>query len=70
MTSDGVIKMDFGIEEVENVPLTFAHRARIVSELREVLAGAQEGAIVYEDQEGTIAELEEIIEIVNTPRGA
>lgn len=60
----------FGSHVEEAVFLTFAQRARIVSELREVLAGAKEGAIVYEDQDGTIAELEEIIEIVNTPAGA
>ena len=59
-----------GLHEEEAVVLTFAQRARIVEELREVLAGAKEGAIVYEDQEGTIAEIEEIIEIVNTPRAA
>ena len=61
---------EFGLQDEEAVVLTFAQRARIVEELREVLAGAKEGAIVYDDQDGTIAELEGIIEIVNAPRAA
>lgn len=57
----------------EAVPLTFAQRGTIVEELREVLAGAKEGVIVYggrAEQDAKIAELEEIIEILNTPVGA
>lgn len=62
--------MSFGVNDTEPVQLTFSQRATIVEELREVLAGAKEGAIVYgnaDDQAAKITELEEIIEILNTP---
>lgn len=59
--------------EEEAVVLTFTQRATIVEELREVLAGVREGAIVYGDrheQDAKIEELEEIIERINTPKAA
>jgi len=52
------------------IRLTLSQRVTIVEELREVLAGAREGVIVYgnrEEQDAKIAELEEIIELINTP---
>lgn len=72
MTSDGVIKMadQFGSHVEEAVLLTFAQRARIVEELREAIAGIREGVVVYGDaaeQERNIVELEEIVDILNTP---
>lgn len=57
----------------EAVVLTFAQRATIVEELREVLASAREGAVVYGDrheQDAKIEELAEIIELVNAPKAA
>lgn len=56
----------------EPIFLTSSQRATIVEELREVLAAAKSGTTVYggrEDQDAKITELEEIIEIVNTPAG-
>lgn len=61
------------MDDEEAVVLTFTQRATIVEELREVLADARSRRVVYgnhEEQEAKIEELEEIIELVNTPRAA
>lgn len=62
--------MSFGLSKIESVPLSFAQRARIVDLLRDEVQGVKVGEIRYEDNESVITELEEIIDIVNTPLAA
>lgn len=64
--------MSFGTEEIENVPLSFERRARLIELLREEYNSVASGEVsgYSAAREDELAEISEIIELLNTPAGA
>jgi hypothetical protein len=61
----------FALTTVEDVPLNFHQRARLVELVREEIARVESGDTTYgrrEENEEVLAELTELVELLNTPR--